>query len=278
MPNSSLSDLSSLVVCNCHRCSKLTLGIVLVTFIIIFYFAFDTDYIDRGKNDAECVLLLLSLKVLYPDKIVLLRGNHEWKCYSDCFMEASLRGHLKAVGREKIAEDLFKVFPYMSLACLIDEKILCVHGGIPRAFKTNPEIDILDYYKNLEKPVLGDTTPDAKDQHLIVHDTVWADPSDDEKCKAVSALPEGFRTSIRDYDGPPQCCSFEMKTLDEFLERHRLQMLVRAHECQKFGCRVRNSCKLITVFSSSGDDKKNSAGVLVLFNHTIRFLQMKDTC
>ena len=115
------------------------------------------DYIDRGPASLDVLEWLFSLKIADPDKIILLRGNHE----------------LKETNRfEKLFEDLEydeelyasinNVFDKMPVGAVISNKIFCVHGGIPGPVK------------------LSEITKEG------AYPYVWNDPSDEDGINSSS--------------------------------------------------------------------------------------------
>ena len=91
------------------------------------------DYVDRGAHSLETVCLLMALKVKFPDKIHLLRGNHEDKWINNAFgfaEECSSRLGEEPADVDSVFNKINDLFDWLPLAAVIDDRIVCLHGGI----------------------------------------------------------------------------------------------------------------------------------------------------
>ena len=123
------------------------------------------DFVDRGYYSVETFLLLLALKVRYPDRITLIRGNHEsrqitqvYGFYDEC---------LRKYGSVNVWRYCTEIFDYLSLSAIIEDKVFCVHGGLSPAINTLDQIRAID--RKQEVPHDG-----------AMCDLMWSDPEDIE--------------------------------------------------------------------------------------------------
>ncbi|XP_033099531.1 serine/threonine-protein phosphatase BSL1 homolog [Anneissia japonica] len=208
-------------------------------------FLFLGDYVDRGEHGVEVVAYLLAQKLLAPSKFFLIRGNHELRAVQtnfsfqrECFSKFG-----KTIGQQ-VWEEINLCFDVMPLAAVVDDKIFCVHGGIPRS-KTEASI-ILEDINSIPVPL-----KDPETESPLAWDIMWSDPvrsesMTDELSKELTDN-NGFAFNSR----RGTANFFSSHALESFLEVNNLSHVVRAHEVQQVGFKVQLKGKLLTVFSSS---------------------------
>ena len=111
-----------------------------------FDYLFLGDYVDRGNHSLETICLLMALKVKYPDKIHLLRGNHEDKWINNAFgfaEECSHRLGEDPAEPDSVFNKINELFDWLPLAALIEEKIVCLHGGIGSTLVSIEQIEMI---------------------------------------------------------------------------------------------------------------------------------------
>ena len=135
------------------------------------------DYVDRGAHSLETIFLLMALKVKFPDKIHLLRGNHEDKWINNAFgfaEECSSRLGEEPGDPDSVFNKINDLFDWLPLAAVIDDKIVCLHGGIGSTLLNLDQVDAI--VRPLE--VIHEVS--TPEQQLVV-DILWSDPTDSDQ-------------------------------------------------------------------------------------------------
>ena len=201
-----------------------------------FTYLFLGDYVDRGKQSLETICLLLCYKIKYPDKVTLLRGNHEssvtnriYGFYDECKRRYNVR----------IWKSFTELFNYLPVAAIIDDKILCMHGGL------SPELKNIQNISDISRPT------DIPDTGLLC-DLLWSDPDKD----------------VAEYDENDRGVSviFGEKIVQEFNKKNDLDLIIRAHQVVDDGYEFFAQRQLITIFSAPNycGEFDNSAGIMII--------------
>ncbi|KAF4099066.1 hypothetical protein G5714_021096 [Onychostoma macrolepis] len=281
-------------------------------------YVFNGDFVDRGKESIEILLVLFAFLLLYPHNVHLNRGNHEDHIVNLRYgFTKEVLGKYQVHGK-MILKLLQKIFSWLPLATVIDQKVLILHGGISDKTDLNV-IAKLDRHRFVSalRPLkrkgasamlkeaalsadgdeefsagrrrvqsLSHGTPLRLRQELPRHsvhsesgrtgrsveeelrerrrlaglslssdsdpaevletdadewkqivDVLWSDPMSQNGCVPNKVRGGGC------YWGPD--------VTQEVLDRHKLQLLIRSHECKQEGYEFCHNGRVLTIFSAS---------------------------
>ncbi|KAM5196731.1 serine/threonine-protein phosphatase with EF-hands 1 isoform 1-T5 [Hipposideros larvatus] len=255
-------------------------------------YIFNGDFVDRGSNSIEILMILLVSFLVYPEDVLLNRGNHE-----DFLMNVRY-GFTKEILRKykihgkKILQVLEEVYMWLPIGTIIDSKVLVIHGGISESTDFNllqriernkmrsvlmPPIPVHEGYdtelkKNKVGMPRGVKASESLSQQLAKHereqviDILWSDPRGKKGCYPNTSRGGG--------------CYFGPDITSKFLNKYRLKMLIRSHECKPEGYEVCHDGKVITVFSASNyyeEGSNRGAYIRVGYGMSLRFFQYQVT-
>jgi len=191
------------------------------------------DYGDRGEYSKEVYYSVLRLKLLFPEQVILMRGNHEgpedlMPSPHDLPTEFQIKFGEKWEGAYSRIRNLFA---HLYNAVIVQERYLIIHGGLPYKAKS---IKDLAYAQT------------AHPKQSFLEEMLWSDPND--MANEVSASPRGAGRL------------FGEKVTIEALRRFNVKILIRGHEPCEEGFKINHRGKVLTLFSRKGQPYFNSYG------------------
>uniref|UniRef100_A0A673KX39 Serine/threonine-protein phosphatase n=1 Tax=Sinocyclocheilus rhinocerous TaxID=307959 RepID=A0A673KX39_9TELE len=209
-------------------------------------YVFNGDFVDRGKESIEILLVLFAFLLLYPHDVHLNRGNHEDHIVNLRYgFTKEVLGKYQVHGK-MILKLLQKIFSWLPLATVIDQKVLILHGGISDKTDLNV-IAKLDRHRVRYSSVLSlsiKTSCALKSSSAVclthtlqIVDVLWSDPMSQNGCVPNEVRGGGC------YWGPD--------VTHKVLDTHKLQLLIRSHECKQEGYEFCHNGRVLTIFSAS---------------------------
>lgn len=183
-------------------------------------YLFMGDFVDRGFHSVETFSLMLCLRIKYPKKITILRGNHESRQITQVY------GFYDECNRKYGTSNVWKLFTdlfdFLPLAAVINNSFFCCHGGLSPSIETLNQLQMLN--RKIEVPHEGGMC-----------DLLWSDP--DERI--------GWGSSPRGAG-----YTFGKDVTAKFNKINNLSMICRAHQLAMNGFNYNHDKECVTVFSA----------------------------
>lgn len=189
-------------------------------------------YIGREQLSLQCLLLVLALKELYPHQVTVLQGREQ--NFFDYF-SMELQAKYTPLEAQQIMVGVSDVCAAMPIAAVLNEKILCLHGGL------SPSIDTPDQIAAIDRFSLEDQNP-LED---LVHG--YAEP--DQSGWGLSNSGAGF--------------TYCQRIFEKFMKNNNLEEMIvsRIRDCE--GSSHLFDDKLLEFFSAAGYSGLRNKGAFV---------------
>ena len=200
-------------------------------------YLFNGDYVDRGVFGVECLITLISFKILYPNYVFMSRGNHEDRAINRRY---GFKNEVIDKYDEKIFNCFSEFFKFLPLGHIINKEVLVIHGGLFSQEGVTLD-DLRKINRFQEIPFEG-----------LMCELLWSDPYDGK----------GTRPSRRGAG-----VNFGPDVTEKFLKENNLKLLIRSHEVRQEGYQIETGGKVITLFSAPNYcDRSGNKGALIKFN------------
>lgn len=212
------------------------------------------DYVDRGNDSAGVLCALSRLKRMYPDSVILMRGNHEAPVEFP-FGSHDLPYHMK--GRfgddaKVLYGKALSLFKAMPLAVVLTGRLFLVHGGLP----TDPEV--AGQFRVL--------VANAHENHVrnrVMEELLWNDP------RELKGEP-GWEASSRGLGK-----HFGRAITERWLAATGVRVVVRGHEpCR--GYRISHGGMVLTLFSTTEAYPNSAAACIAIDRDDLESVRSAD--
>ncbi len=208
------------------------------------------DYGDRGSAQPEVYWVVLRLKELFPEKVILMRGNHEGPedmipCPHDLPIQLKQKYGEKAGA--KLMAQLRKLFTHLYTAVIIEEVAVLIHGGVPS--KAESIRDLAYAHKSHPK-------------ETYLEEMLWSDPQEDLVGTQVSPRGAGKL--------------FGADVTEKLLKMLNVQVLIRGHESCPEGFKINHNKKVLTLFSTNKPPYSNKYGAYLQLNLAVSFKNVQQ--
>ncbi|VDM50856.1 unnamed protein product [Toxocara canis] len=148
------------------------------------HYIFLGDYVDRGSHQIETFLFVLLMKLRWPNRVYMLRGNHE--TYELNATQQFFAACKRAFGNENIYHVFGRLFDIMPVAAIFGDYFLCLHGGVSQWMTSRDNI------RNIQRPTYISQMKML--DCCLLADILWADP---DRCTSYNFNAEGLECVLK---------------------------------------------------------------------------------